>query len=106
LVGVAGTITTIAAVAHQIAPYDGARVHGASLTTDEIARTRRELSSKSLAERQRIPALDPRRADVIVAGVVLVERVLAWAGASSLWVSDRGVRWGLAIDALESESRG
>ncbi len=96
LVGVAGTVTTLVAYALGVAPYDGARVHGARLpaaaVTDAVAR----LTQMSLAERRLVPAIDPRRADVVVAGGVLVEEVLAWSRASDLWASDRGVRWGLA----------
>jgi exopolyphosphatase/guanosine-5'-triphosphate,3'-diphosphate pyrophosphatase len=56
------------------------------------------LSRLPLSERRGLPGLEPKRADVIVAGAVLVERVLAWSGRSELTVSDRGVRWGLAAE--------
>lgn len=96
LVGVAGTVTSLAALSLGVAPYDGARVHGARLARAELGRLTRELAALPLAERRRLPALDPKRADVIVAGAVLVEEIVAWARADELIVSDRGVRWGLA----------
>ncbi len=84
LIGVAGTVTTLVAYTLGIAPYDGARVHGAKLAavtvTDAVAR----LSGTPLVERRAIPSIDPRRADVIVAGAVLVEELLAWSGAGEL----------------------
>jgi exopolyphosphatase / guanosine-5'-triphosphate,3'-diphosphate pyrophosphatase len=96
LVGVAGTVTTLAAYMLGVAPYDGARVHGARLSAASLTDAVGRLARKPLAERRGVPAIDPRRADVIVAGGILVEEILAWAGADELWVSDRGVRWGLA----------
>lgn len=96
LVGIAGTVTTLASVARAIEPYDGARVHGLSLGAEEIRETARRLNSCPLVERKRLPGLEPQRADVIVAGAAIVEAVLAWSGANELRVSDRGVRWGLA----------
>jgi exopolyphosphatase/guanosine-5'-triphosphate,3'-diphosphate pyrophosphatase len=96
LIGVAGTVTTLAAHALGVAPYDAKRVHGARVDAATIARTTAELARLSLAERRALPAIDPKRADVIVAGAAIVEEVLAWAGAAELVVSDRGVRWGLA----------
>lgn len=101
LVGVAGTVTTLAALVRDISPYDGARVHGARVTRDEIAAATARLAALPLADRRAVPALDPARADVIVAGGLLVEEILAWAAGpggppGELIASDRGVRWGLA----------
>jgi exopolyphosphatase/guanosine-5'-triphosphate,3'-diphosphate pyrophosphatase len=105
LVGVAGTVTTIAAVANGVAPYDGSRVHGARVDAATLGRTLERLAGAPLALRRQISGLDPARADVVVAGTVLVQELLAWAfpgagGApsadASFVASDRGVRWGLA----------
>jgi len=79
-----------------IAPYDGTRVHGARLAAEAVTDAVARLSGTPLVERRAVPSIDPRRADVIVAGAVLVEEILAWSGAGELWASDRGVRWGLA----------
>ncbi len=103
LVAVAGTATTIAAVARGIAPYDGSRVHGARIGAAELSATRARLAGVPLADRRRVAGLEPARADVIVAGATLLEEVLAWAfpapaagDEATFVVSDRGVRWGLA----------
>ncbi|MFO0552151.1 MAG: Ppx/GppA phosphatase family protein [Polyangiaceae bacterium] len=96
LVGVAGTVTTIAAVAQALEPYDGARVHGAALTLTEVERVATQLAETPLAARCKLPGLSPKRADVIVAGAWLTARLMKRAGADRLVVSDRGVRWGLA----------
>ncbi|WP_437959029.1 Ppx/GppA phosphatase family protein [Sorangium sp. So ce119] len=101
LVGVAGTVTTLAALVRDVVPYDGARVHGARVSGAEVVAITSRLASLPLAARRKLPALDPARADVIVAGSVLIEELLAWASRVAgapvdLIASDRGVRWGLA----------
>jgi exopolyphosphatase/guanosine-5'-triphosphate,3'-diphosphate pyrophosphatase len=96
LVGVAGTVTTLAAHALGVAPYDPARVHGARLSAAAVRDVTASLARIPLAERRALPAIDPGRADVIVAGGLIVGELLAWAGANELVTSDRGVRWGLA----------
>jgi exopolyphosphatase/guanosine-5'-triphosphate,3'-diphosphate pyrophosphatase len=96
VVGIAGTVTTLAAVSLAMTDYDGARVHGLSLDARELERVVEQLARVPLAERIRIPGLDPKRADVIVAGGMVALAFLARVDASSLTVSDRGVRWGLA----------
>ena len=98
----AGTVTTLAAVARAIDPYDSARVHGLRISAAEISATGRRLAAQSLAERQTIAGLQPKRADVIPIGAVIVEAVLQWAQADELIVSDRGVRWGLAMALASS----
>lgn len=96
LVGVAGTVTSIAAIEGSVEPYDARRIHGARLDRQALARVVGRLAAMPLAERQKLPGLSPKRADVIVAGTVLCEEIAAWAGVDAVLVSDRGVRWGLA----------
>jgi exopolyphosphatase/guanosine-5'-triphosphate,3'-diphosphate pyrophosphatase len=82
-------------VANAIAPYEAARVHGRWLSRASLAQTRARLAEAPLAERRTIPGLQPDRADVIVAGAVLLEAALDHLGAKGLRVSDHGLRWGL-----------
>ena len=98
IVGIAGTVTTLAAVAKQLATYDPNRVHGSRLTSGDVWRMVDLLAGKSLAERRMIPGLHPKRADVIVAGGIILERILERAGHADCIVSDRGIRWGLAAE--------
>ena len=95
IVGVAGTVTTLAALSLEVSPYDPARIHGAVIETAEIDRIVDWLASMRLVERRALTALDPHRADVIVAGGIIVQAIASAAQAPSLVVSDRGVRWGL-----------
>jgi exopolyphosphatase/guanosine-5'-triphosphate,3'-diphosphate pyrophosphatase len=100
-VGVAGTVTTLAAVSMGLVPYDGARVHGHVMPASEVKRVVRELAEMDIATRRRVPGMEPARADVIVAGGVIVQTLLTLWKSDSLVVSDRGVRWGLAERLLE-----
>jgi exopolyphosphatase/guanosine-5'-triphosphate,3'-diphosphate pyrophosphatase len=99
LVGVAGTVTTLKALDLGLAPYDPARVHGSVLTLSTVESLCAKLASLPFAERARLPGLQPKRADVIVAGALIVRDLLRRAGAAQAVVSDRGVRFGL-LDAL------
>ena len=96
IVGIAGTITTLAAVSLAMATYDGARVHGHTLGVDELRRVVDRLARLPLAQRKNVIGLEPKRADVIVAGGIVALALLERINATSLTISDRGVRWGLA----------
>jgi len=87
MVGVAGTLTTLAAV--RLGGYDPARVHGLRLTRAEIERITARLAAMPLAERREVPGLEPGRAPVIVAGGVIAGAALEAARAGSLVVSER-----------------
>ena len=96
LVGVAGTVTQLAALELELPVYDSARVHGRTLTRSSVERLATRLASLDLTQRRALPGMEPARADVLVVGSVIAQAVLQWSGAAELVVSDRGVRWGLA----------
>jgi exopolyphosphatase/guanosine-5'-triphosphate,3'-diphosphate pyrophosphatase len=95
LVGIAGTVTTVCAIALEMETYDPDRVHGYRLSREEVERVLALLGSMPLDERRKLKGLDPARADVIFAGTAILERVMSEANVSSVTVSDQGVRWGL-----------
>jgi exopolyphosphatase / guanosine-5'-triphosphate,3'-diphosphate pyrophosphatase len=96
LVGVAGTVTQLAALELELVRYDATRVHGYPLQRGSVERLAAGLAALSVAERRVLPGMEPARADVIVVGSAIARAVLHWSGATQLIVSDRGVRWGLA----------
>jgi exopolyphosphatase/guanosine-5'-triphosphate,3'-diphosphate pyrophosphatase len=104
VVGIAGTVTTLAAVALSMEPYDGARVHGHVMTRAEVAEVVDRLAAMPLEERKKARGLEPKRADVIVAGGLVVLAVLDRLKAKSMIVSDRGVRWGLAEELAKAST--
>ncbi len=95
-VGIAGTMTTLAAVSLGLSTYDSQRVHGHSMARDEVRRVVDLLGSLNLKSRRGVPGLDPKRADVIVSGGLIALALLDHWSAGSVTISDRGVRWGLA----------
>jgi len=102
VVGVAGTVTSLFAIAHAIEPYDGTRVHGGWLSMDDVIRVRTRLCALPVAERRLMPGMQPKRADVLPAGALLFETALSHLGARGAHVSDRGLRWGVLLDRWES----
>lgn len=98
LVAVAGTVTTLAAVEQALPAYDAGAVHGSSLTLGALEALLARLAELPLSERARLPGMEPKRADVIVAGCAVVIEAMRAAGFDRLTVSDRGVRWGLLHD--------
>jgi exopolyphosphatase/guanosine-5'-triphosphate,3'-diphosphate pyrophosphatase len=103
LVGVAGTVTSLAAMSLELASYDPARVHGYRLSRADLARQVARLGAATQTERERMIGLDPRRADVILAGALILDRIAAAAGAAEIRVSDRGIRWGLLYELAQSD---
>jgi exopolyphosphatase/guanosine-5'-triphosphate,3'-diphosphate pyrophosphatase len=98
LVGMGGAITNIAAVKHGLAKYDPNIVQGSVIERSEIERQIELYRSRSLEDRRRIVGLQPKRADVILAGACIVETVMDKLRKDKLSVSDRGLRHGLLLD--------
>jgi exopolyphosphatase/guanosine-5'-triphosphate,3'-diphosphate pyrophosphatase len=101
LVGIGATFTTLAAVEKKLMRYSHSEVHGSSLTLGEVRRQVSLLRGKTIAERKEIPGLEPKRADVILAGACLIERIMALAHSERVIVSDQGVRYGLLHERIK-----
>jgi exopolyphosphatase/guanosine-5'-triphosphate,3'-diphosphate pyrophosphatase len=102
LVGMGGAITNLAAVKHNLAKYDPNVIQGSTIERSEIAGQIALLCSRSLDDRRKIVGLQPKRADVILAGACIVKTVMEKLGKDALSVSDRGLRHGLLIDRFSS----
>jgi exopolyphosphatase/guanosine-5'-triphosphate,3'-diphosphate pyrophosphatase len=97
-IGVAGTITTLAAIHLGLENYDSARVDGFSLDLGDIETMLDSMQKMTLTERKMIKGLNPKRADVMVAGVILLHETMQFLNLEKVLVSDRGLRYGLALD--------
>jgi exopolyphosphatase/guanosine-5'-triphosphate,3'-diphosphate pyrophosphatase len=106
LVGIGGTVTNLSAIQQSLAAYDPERVEGSTLTRDQMAALLELLRSKTLAERRRVVGLEPKRADVILAGTVLALQIMDHLGCPVLTVSDRGLRHGLMHERFRSRQAG
>jgi exopolyphosphatase / guanosine-5'-triphosphate,3'-diphosphate pyrophosphatase len=96
-IGVAGTVTTLAAL--ELGEYDPERVHGHRLSREAVEAQLERLASLPLAERRELPGIEPKRAPVIVAGAVIVREVLERYGLDELEVSERDILHGAALEA-------
>ncbi|MBI4730231.1 MAG: Ppx/GppA family phosphatase [Acidobacteria bacterium] len=97
LVGLAGTITTVAAVALGLDGYVRERIHHARLARREVSEILGRLAAMTVAERRALPAMPPGREDVIVAGVVVLDLLMERFGFDSCLVSEADILDGLAL---------
>ncbi|MDH3256306.1 MAG: Ppx/GppA family phosphatase [Nitrospinota bacterium] len=97
LIGTAGTVTTLAAMDHNIFPYDPEKIHGLVLPLANIQRLFEDLKSKSLEQRLEIPTLEPGREDLIIAGTTLVLETMETFHCSHLTVSEYSLREGIVL---------
>lgn len=96
LVGLAGSVTTVAAIALNLTSYQPDRVHQARISYDEVARLTAELLAMPVAERLAIPVMHPGRADVIGAGALVLRIIMERAGMESVIASEHDILDGIA----------
>ncbi len=99
VVGLAGTVTTLAGLSLGLREYDGEAIHHSRLGRGEVDALYRRLASQSLAERRDFMRLEPGRADVIVGGAAVLRSLMHAAGWGELLVSEKDILDGLAIAA-------
>ena len=95
--GVAGTPTSLAAIAQDLHPYDPARVHGYRLSAAERDSIYRRLSALPLAERRKVRGLHPDRAIAILPGIVILTAIMRLFGLAAIEVSEHDILRGAAL---------
>lgn len=98
VIGVAGTVTTLGAMALGLGAYDRALVDGLEVPVDEVSRLTRWLLDAPRAVRLAHPLLPPGRADVLAAGAVILEESLLAAGVAAVRVSEADILDGIVAD--------
>ncbi|MGH7455737.1 MAG: Ppx/GppA phosphatase family protein, partial [bacterium] len=98
IIGTAGTITTLAAMALAMQEYDPRRIDGYLLIRQKLGEIVAELTRRTIAERCQMPGLSPARADVILAGALILETFLDIYQFEKILVSDRGLRYGVLVE--------
>jgi exopolyphosphatase/guanosine-5'-triphosphate,3'-diphosphate pyrophosphatase len=98
LFGMGGAVTNLTAVKHAMAVYDPDVVQGTVLDRDEIDRQIELYRTRDVDARRSIVGLQPKRADVILAGALIVRTVMDKLGSDSVTVSDRGLRHGVLAE--------
>jgi len=104
LVGTAGTITTLAAMAQRLKQYDRTRIHNYALTLSTVKSLEKDLINKTASERLEMPGLEPGREFVIVAGTVILRRIMETFDFETCHVSDYGLREGVLVDLATKRS--
>ena len=104
LVGLAGTVSTLAAVQLGIAEYDRVRIHHAVLGRDDVERWLHTLATEPAKERLAHPGMVEGREDIIVAGAIILAEVMAAFGRGTCLVSEDDILDGLAADLLRHDA--
>jgi len=102
LVGVAGTVTTVAAHALHLPAYDRSVIHGARLPVDDVRAACASLAAMTIDERRALPFMHPGRADVIGGGALILDAVLASLplATTELIVSEHDILDGIALASV------
>ncbi|GAA2076012.1 Ppx/GppA phosphatase family protein [Aeromicrobium halocynthiae] len=103
MIGVAGTVTTVAAHVLDLPSYDSRAIHGARLAVDDVRQACLSLVRMSVADRRALPFMHPGRADVIGAGALILDRLLEAVslGEPVVTVSEHDILDGIAWEAAE-----
>lgn len=97
LVGVAGTVTTLAALHLDLTEYAPAAVHGHTVTMEEVRETFDGMRRMTLDDLRRMPPMAPGREDIILAGMLILFAVMERYGFDAVTASDRGLRYGILM---------
>jgi exopolyphosphatase/guanosine-5'-triphosphate,3'-diphosphate pyrophosphatase len=99
-VGLAGSVTTVAALALGLPAYDASRIHHARIALADVRRVTGDLLAATVAERRKLPVMHPGRADVIGAGALILRIIMERSGMESVVASEHdildGIAYGLA----------
>jgi exopolyphosphatase/guanosine-5'-triphosphate,3'-diphosphate pyrophosphatase len=109
LIGLAGSVTTVAAIAMGLPAYDPARIHHARVSAADVHEVTRSLLAQTRAARAAIGVMHPGRVDVIGGGALVLDRIMQRFGFGDVLVSEHdildGIAWSLAADTAR-DSRG
>ncbi len=96
-VGVAGTVTTIVAIALNLPAYDPDAIHGARISYDQVSAVTARLLSMTRDERAALPVMHPGRVDVIGGGALVLRTVMEYLGATEVIASEHDILDGIAL---------
>jgi exopolyphosphatase/guanosine-5'-triphosphate,3'-diphosphate pyrophosphatase len=99
-VGVAGTVTTLAALVHELTGYDPAAIHGSRLTAAEVHEVTDRLLAMTHEQRAALPVMHPGRVDVIGGGAIVLRELIDATGVASVVASEHDILDGIALNLL------
>ncbi len=101
VIGVAGTLTTLAAIHRRLTHYDPSKVEGCVLEREVVMLIFDQLKINTHEEMMRVPQISPGRADIVLAGMIILLEFMKAASLSEITVSDRGLRYGIILRELQ-----
>ncbi|MGW0121125.1 Ppx/GppA phosphatase family protein [Streptomyces sp. NPDC003327] len=97
LVGLAGSVTTVAALALGLPAYDSEKIHHARISAAQVAEVTERLLASTHDERAAMPVIHPGRVDVIIAGALVLREIVERVGAAEVVVSEHDILDGIAL---------
>ncbi len=104
LIGLAGSVTTVAGIALGLNVYDPGRTHHARIPAATVHAVTRDLLGQTRRQRARIGVMHPGRVDVIGAGALVLDRVMARFGFGEVVVSEHDILDGIAWSMVSARS--
>ena len=98
--GVGGTITTLAAIRLEMEEYESSRIENLKIKVSELDEIINNLCSLNLKKRKKVKGLQPKRADIIIAGLIILRSILDYINSKNLYVSDHDLLYGLLKEEI------
>lgn len=104
LIGLAGSVTTVAAIALGLSEYDSTAIHGSRISAQDIHRVTQDLLAMTRAERAKLGPMHEGRIDVIGSGALVLDRIMVRTGLKQVIVSERDILDGIARGLISNPS--
>ena len=104
VIGLAGSVTTVAAVAFELPEYDEVRIHHSRITSAQIHDVTQRLLAMTREQRAALPVMHPGRADVIGAGALVLDTIVGHLGVAQIMASEHDILDGIAFSLADPNS--
>ena len=101
IIGIGGTVTTMGAIQEKMIKYNPDIIQGLSIDSKQVIQQISNFANKDIEEKIKIPGLSPKRADIILGGVLIVEQILQLFTKNHFIISNQALRHGVFYDILE-----
>ena len=106
MIGLAGSVTTVTAIALGLTEYDATAIHHAQISAAEISDVTRRLLAATRAQRAAMPVMHPGRVDVIGGGALVLDTIVRRCGLTSVVASEHDILDGIAFSAASGRTEG
>lgn len=101
LIGLAGSVTTVAALAMELPEYDSSRIHGSRIPAAQVHEVTQRMLAAARAQRAAEPVMHPGRVDVIAGGALVLDRIVRAGGFEDVLVSEHDILDGIVLGLAE-----